>query len=201
MFLLCPFLPTGGVWQRAANLGAAQPNEVRGIAFWIGIHGQTLIKSFNGGANATALANWLASSFPKLYGANAGGHNLTGASNTQVAAFFQSVYASTQSPTTLDAEVLATALNVYATTLSLGGTAGQAYGFQVDSAGSGARTCNVGSSGMAFGVANFTNENVLQLLTAANANAVGGEPWGLNQLLRVEANMVFIGLNEMGTIA
>jgi uncharacterized repeat protein (TIGR01451 family) len=184
-----------------ANLGAAQPNEVGGIAFWIGLHGQTLIKSFNGGANATALGNWLASSFPNLYGANAGSHNLAGDTDTQVAAFFQSVYASTQSPTALDAEALATALNVYATTLSLGGTAGQAYGFQVDSAGLGARTENVGSSGIAFGVANFTTENVLQLLKAANDNAVGGEPWGMNAFMRIEALMVFTSLNEMGTVS
>ncbi len=184
----------------AANLGPAQPNEVAGIAFWNG-RGQALIKSFDGDPNATALGNWLASNFPNLYGASAGSHNLTGDTNTQVASFFQSVNASTNNRTALDAEVLATALNVYATTLSLGGTAGQAYGFLVDTAGLGARTSNVGANGMAFGVPNFTSENVLQLLKAANNNAAGAEPWGMNQLLRVEALMVFIFLNEMSAIS
>jgi hypothetical protein len=54
---------------------------------------------------------------------------------------------------------------------------------------------------MAFGVANFTNENVLQLLKAANDNAVGGEPWGTNLILRIEGLIVFNSLNEMSTIS
>ena len=44
-----------------------------------------------------------------------------------MAAFYQAQLSSN----VLDAEVLATALNVYATTQSLGGTAGRAYGFTV----------------------------------------------------------------------
>src|SRR5262249_41888574 len=159
------------------NLGRAQANEVGGIAFWNGSRGQTLIKTFNGGPASTALANWLATNFPNMYGANAGSHNLSGQTNTQVAQFFQMLAAPPGSSPSVDTEVLATALNVYATTLSLGGTAGQTYGFQVDSAGLGARTWNVGQSGQAFGVPNYTTLNVYQLLVAANNNAVNGKLW------------------------
>jgi hypothetical protein len=190
----------------AVSLGQAQPNEVASIAFWHGSRGQTLIKSFNGGPASTALANWLATHFPKLYGAQAGTHNLTGQTNMQVAAFFQSIYGAPNSPPNLDAEVLATALNVYATTLSLGGTAGQQYGFLVDNAGLGARTWNVGQNGQPFGVPNYSNVTVNQLLQAANNNAAppNGKPWGsgsLSVLLRDQALKVFNSLNEMGTIS
>src|SRR5205807_478867 len=99
-----------------------------------------------------------------LYGAGAGSSNLTGQTNAQVAAYYLSLFS--QSGPKLEAQVLATALNVYATTLSLGGTAAGAYGFKVTAAGLGADSFNVGSNGQAFGVANNTTLNVYQLLKA-----------------------------------
>jgi hypothetical protein len=69
---------------------------------------------------------------------------LGGISNAQVAAFCQSQFA--LSGSNLEAEVLATALNVYATTQSLGGTIGQAYGFTVTATGLGADSFNVGAT-------------------------------------------------------
>jgi hypothetical protein len=59
--------------------------------------------------------------------------------------------------------VLATALNVYATTSSLGGTAAVVYGFHVSPAGLGACSFNVGLDGAAFGVANDATLTVLGL--------------------------------------
>ena len=93
------------------------------IGFWRHKPGQTLIRAFNGGSKATALATWLATSFPNLYGAAHGVNNLTGDRNSQVAAFYKAQAALPGS--NVEAEVLATALNVYATTQSLGGTIGQ----------------------------------------------------------------------------
>jgi hypothetical protein len=92
------------------------------------------------------LSNWLAAAFPNLNG------NLGGISNVQVAAFYQSQLAIPGSNRA--AEVLAMALNVYATTLSLGGTTGQAYGFTVTATGLGAASFNVSADGAAFGGAN-----------------------------------------------
>jgi hypothetical protein len=128
----------------AVTSTTVQAGQSAGIGFWHNKNGQTLIDSFNGGDNSTALADWLATTFPNLYGANAGVNNLTGKTNDQVAAFSESLFH--ESGMKLDAQVLATALNVYATTQSLGGTAAAAYGFTVDAYGLGADWQNIGFS-------------------------------------------------------
>jgi RHS repeat-associated protein len=182
-----------------ANLGSAvQKGQSATILFWHGTKGQTLIKSFNGGATATALGNWLATTFANLYGVSAGANNLAGKTNSQVAAFFQSLY---KRKDKLDAQVLDTALDVYATTLSLGSTAASAYGFTVSALGLGASSYNVGSSGAAFGVANNTTLNVYQILKAANKQAVTGVLYNGNKTLRSQANTVFTGINQAGGIS
>jgi hypothetical protein len=173
-----------------------QPDQTAGIGFWHSERGQALIRSFNGGPSATALANWLAATFPNLYGA--GAHNLTGETNAQVAEFFEDLFA--EHGPKLDAEVLATALNVYATTLSLGGTAGRAYGFAVNDAGLGASVVNVGEGGAAFGVPRGTVLSVLEILRRTDARAVGGVLYGGDQDLRDLALTVFDDINQAGDI-
>ena len=170
-----------------------------GIGFWHNKNGQALINGFNGGSNATALSSWLATTFPNLYGAGAGANNLTGETNAQVAAFYQSQFA--LSGSNVEAEVLATALNVYATTQSLGGTAGQAYGFTVSAAGLGADSFNVGADGAAFGVANNTTLNVYELLKAVDRQAVFGVLYNGDKNLRKQANDLFDALNKAGAIS
>jgi hypothetical protein len=96
--------------------------------------------------------------------------------------------------------VLTTALNVYATTLSLGGTVGQAYGFLVTATGLGARSYSVGSSGAAFGVPDNSILNVYQILKDANALAVGGILYNGDQTLGDLAIVVFDGINSAGNI-
>jgi hypothetical protein len=169
-----------------------------GIGFWQSKQGQALINSFNGGSASTALSAWLAASFPNLYGATAGAHNLTGETNAQVGAFFQGVFS--LPPPQADAQVLAVALNVYATTSSLGGTAGVAYGFTVSVTGLGALSYNVGNDGAAFGVANNTTLNVYQLLRAVNKKAVKGALYNGDATLQAQAADLFNSLNKAGTI-
>jgi hypothetical protein len=182
------------------NLGqAVQDGLTGGIGFWNNKNGQRLIDSFNGGPTATALSSWLATTFPNLYGANAGANNLTGYSNAQVAAFYQSQFALPGS--NLEAQVLATALNVYATTQSLGGTNAQAYGFSVSADGLGAYSYNVGSDGAAFGVANNTILNVYDLLQAVNQQAVNGVLYNGNTTLRKQASDLFGALIQAGSIS
>jgi 6-phosphogluconolactonase (cycloisomerase 2 family) len=181
-----------------AALGAAVgKGQSASIGFWHGSRGQALINSFNGGAGATALSAWLAATFPNLYGASAGSRNLTGKSNAQVAAFFQALY-SLPGGALLDTQVLATALNVYASTLSLGGTAAAAYGFQVSALGLGASSFNVGNSGAVFGLYNNLSYNVYVLLREINARAVDGLLWGGYGFLRGLATAVFDGINRAG---
>jgi hypothetical protein len=169
----------------------------QGIGFWQYKLGQALITSFNGGATSTALANWLAATFPNLYGASAGSNDLAGQTNVQVGAFFQTEFK--LGGTEVQAQVLATALNVYATTASLGGTAGAAYGFTVSATGLGARSFNVFNFGAAFGVANKTTLNVYQLLLAVNQMAVDGVLYGGNATLQVEAAELFNAINGIGS--
>ncbi|HEY7310781.1 MAG TPA: choice-of-anchor Q domain-containing protein [Gemmataceae bacterium] len=170
-----------------------QRGQTAGIGFWQSRQGQALIDLFNGGPTATALSAWLAATFPNLYGVSAGANNLTGETNAQVAAFFLSQDA-LPAPK-VEAEVLAAALNVYATTLSLGGTAAQAFGFRVSDAGLGADSVNVGPDGAAFGVANRTALNVYQLLLAVNQQAVNGVLYNGNAQLRRLAKNLFAALN------
>jgi hypothetical protein len=169
-----------------------------GIGFWHNSNGQALLTSLNGGASATALSAWLAATFPNLYGANAGSNNLSGKSNAQVAAYFLSLF--NLAGTKVQAQVLATALNVYASTSSLGGNAAAAYGFSVSATGLGACSYNVGSDGAAFGVANNTTCNVYQLLLAVNRKAVNGVLYNGTSTLQAQAADLFNALNQAGSI-
>jgi hypothetical protein len=170
-----------------------------GIGFWNNTNGQALLKGFNGGATATALSAWLAARFPNLYGTSAGANNLTGKTNAQVATYFQTLFS--LGGTQVQAQVLAVALNVYATTSSLGGSAGTAYGFKVSAAGLGARSYSVGRNGAAFGVANNTTRNVSQLLVAVNSKAVNGVLYSGNATLQAQAADLFNAVNKAGTVS
>jgi hypothetical protein len=169
-----------------------------GIGFWHSKKGQALINSFNGGSSSTALSSWLAAAFPNLYGTGAGANSLTGMTNSQVAAFYQTQFA--LSDPKVEAEVLATALNVYATTASLGGTAGAAYGFSVSATGLGARSFSVGADAAAFGVANNTTRNIYQLLKAVNQMALNGVLYNGDATLRKQATDLLDALNNAGSI-
>jgi hypothetical protein len=169
-----------------------QSGQTAGIGFWHNSNGQALINGFNGGPSATALSSWLSDAFPNLYGTGAGANDLTGFTNAQVAGFFLTQF-SLPGPK-LDAEVLATALDVYATTLSLGGTLGQQYGFTVTAAGLGADSVNVRSDGAAFDVTNNSTRNVYQLLKAVNRHSVGGVLYNGDKALRKDASDLIGGL-------
>jgi probable HAF family extracellular repeat protein len=174
----------------------SSPNQNAIINFWAGTHGQALIESFNSGSSSTALSNWLATSFPNLYGTNAGANNLTGKTNAQIAALFLTFYA--ESRPKPDAQALTLALNIYATTTSLGGTAGTAYGFSVTSTGLGASFVSLGANGAVFGAPNNVAVTAYYLLLAANNNAVNGVLYSGNSALLQEFLNVVIDLNDTG---
>src|SRR5262249_57331234 len=140
-----------------------------------------------------------AATLPNIFGANAGSNDLAGKSNSDVAALFQSDFL--EKGVQLDAQVLATALSVYATNATLDSTQVAAqYGFKVSGDGVGTATFNVGSNGDAFGVANNTNLTVMDLLLAADAQAVNGVLYNGNTTRRNEANSVFSAVNQAGGI-
>jgi VCBS repeat-containing protein len=158
--------------------GSVQKGQTAGIGFWNNKNGQALINSFNGGATSTQLAAWLAATLPHIFGVDAGSNALIHAdgsyfTNTEVAARFQQDFV--LKGVKLDAQVLATALSVYATNATLDDTGVAAnYGFLVSGDGVGTAGVNVGSNGDAFGVANNTVLTVLDLLKATDALAVDG---------------------------
>ncbi len=197
---LFPATGTASPMAAVAPLGQGVESGLTGdIGFWHSKSGQTLINGFNGGSTAAALSTWLATSFSNLYGSGAGVNNLTGESNAQVAAFYKTQYALPGS--NVEAQVLVTALNVYATTLSLGGTIGQGYGFTISADGLGADSFNVGAGGAAFGVAKKTTLNVYELLKAVDRQTVLGVLYNGDPTLQKMANHWLHVLNNAGLIS
>jgi hypothetical protein len=176
-----------------AELPAINDDQAATASFWNGTSGQNLIKSFNGGSSATALASWLASNFANMYGSSAGANSLVGKTNADVAALFKKLYSS--SSTQLDAQVLTTALNLYASTSSLGGSAASGYGFEVTASGLAGSYVSVGSDGQAFGVSNGTLHNVWSLLLSVNNHSSNGKLYNGNHTLRSLALDLFGDLN------
>ncbi|HLJ97224.1 MAG TPA: S8 family serine peptidase [Gemmataceae bacterium] len=171
-----------------------QPGLIKPISFWAGLQGQELLRRFGTTASGQTLGQWLATTYPNLYGGQNGAPNLSPFTNGQISSYYLTLFLVSKG-TGLDAEVLATALEAFATTTSLGGSVGQSYGFTVNSNGLGAYSWNVGASGQPFGVNSNTVLDVYQILLAANNSAAGGEPWGSNTLFRNEAFIVFHGIN------
>jgi hypothetical protein len=170
--------------------------QTAGIGFWNNKNGQALIKALNGGSG-TQLADWLAATLPNTFGKNAGSNDVAGQSNAAIAALFQQDFV--LKGVKLDAQLLATALAVYATSATLDPTQVAAtYGFTVSASGAGTATANVGGNGDAFGVANNTTMTLLDLLLAADAQAVNGVLYNGNAARCNEANNVFSAVNEAG---
>src|SRR6185437_12549029 len=156
------------------------------IGFWHNKNGQGLILN---AANPPALANWLASNSPCMYG------SLAGKPNSAVASLFLTDFGVKGQKTY--AQVLAGALAAYFTSTDLGGGSGPAsFGFNQSPGGTGTHLFNVGSEGTAIGLQNNTAYTVFQLLQAANANC----PFTANSAVGNALNTIFNGINQGGDI-
>jgi hypothetical protein len=128
------------------------------------------------------------------------GNNQAGKGNAYVTAPFQRDFV--QKGPKLDAQVLAAALSVYATSATLDPTqVAASYGFVVSGDGVGAADWNVGSAGDAFGVANNATMTVMDLLLATDDQAINGLLYGGNATKRNEANAVYSALNQAGSVS
>jgi hypothetical protein len=171
-------------------------------AFWLGSNGQALINSFNGGSSSKALGNWLSSTLPNLFGPGAGTDNLNSQKNATVLQYLKSLDAQAKTgdvEAKLQEQALVLALNVYATTSTLGGTDGAKAGFTVTAAGLGASSYSVGIDGAAFGVANNTTETVNYLLAYVDSQFSKRPAYNGNTTLQVEAVDLFASLNQAGS--
>jgi hypothetical protein len=179
----------------ATVVGLGQPVQ-RGMvadpAFWAGASGQALILNFDGGPASTTLAGWLAATLPNLFGAAAGAFDLTGMSNAQVALFYQ--WLRHQRGRKLEAQVLALALSIYATTPTLGGGIGGLWGLDTSGLGLGPLWVSVGRGGSAFGVANHSRLSVWQVLQAIDGRARLGTAYPGSSVLRHRAERVLDAL-------
>ena len=185
--------------ERPVATGPIQYGQTAGIGFWNNKNGQALIKALNGGGTSTQLGDWLAATFPHMFGASAGSNNLASKNNDYVASFFQGRFIIHGQK--LDAQVLATALAVYVTDATLDNTGvGTQYGFIVSGNGVATATFNVGDNGAAFGVANNTKVTVMDLLLAVDSRSVNGNGSLYNGDIakRKMANDVFSAINEIG---
>ena len=185
--------------ERPAAGSAVTGGQTATIGFWQNKNGQALIKSLNGSQASTQLGNWLADSFPRMFGALAGDNDLTGKSNVDIASFYQTLFKVKGQK--LDAQVLAVAMATYVTNASLAGTAGVRYGFAVTEFGVGIATYNVGLSGAAFGVSNNTTLTVMDILLATDLQSSGGILYSGLSTLRNLANNVYDGINNAGDIS
>jgi protocatechuate 3,4-dioxygenase beta subunit len=163
------------------------------IGFWQNKNGQNLIKSLNGGQNATNLGNYLASNYANLFG------SLAGKTNAQVASYFSSLF--NASGTKLEAQVMAVALATYVTNSTLAGNAAVKYGFVVSASGTGAVGYNVSKYGSVLGLNNYTTYTISEILAAANSKASNGKLFHNDSSKRSSANCIFTDINEDGDIS
>ncbi len=169
--------------------------KTREAEFWTESAGQSLILRFDGNSNSPRLANWLASSFPNLYGQNAAQNDLTGKTNQQVAMYVKRLWR--LYPEGAEVQILTTALNVYATTDSLGGSQGLRAGFSVTSSGLGATWFDVEQYGAAVSVPNYSKPNVFRMLVGVDRQARNGRLYDGNRTLWLSARSLFKKLNSI----
>jgi uncharacterized repeat protein (TIGR01451 family) len=168
------------------------------VGFWTSQNGQTLLDSLNGGSNATTLGNWLANNYANLYGKTCGGNNLTGKSNSAIFQLLQNLC--NCSSTQCNAQVLACAINTYATDTTLCGTAAASYGFNVSSTGCGNKDFNVWVYGQAAGASNYSVLTVQQIVNYCNSKAKNGILYSGNSTLIWDADNIFLAINQAGGI-
>jgi len=209
---LAPYVDAGnynfGEQREDAGPGQVALGQAASAGFWAGKKGKKLIESLNGDKNSTVLGSWLAAEFPNLYG------KLAGKKNKDVVKFYEHLFKKTKKRKKhkkhkdgdvrgLDAQVMAAALSVYVTDFDLAGDLGAAYGFVVATDGLGAATFSVGDSFATFGLSMGDSRamTVRDMLKATNDQAVDGNLYDMDAVLRKLANKVYSLINESGGIA
>ena len=214
--------------------GQLSTGQTATIGFWQNKNGQALIKSLNGSESSTLLAGWLADTFPNMYGTyfTAGVDDNADVAGTYKLLFKRNGKTSPGGPPKVDAQVMAVAMATYLTKESLvslsynpAGPANpttdasliagvESYGFDVTIGGLGSTFFNVGDSGLAFGVADNSRMQIIDLLLATDRMSLAGllyddadeddtgdgEIDDFETLLRTLANDVYTAINEQGRI-
>ncbi len=193
--------------------GSVGSGQYATCSFWQGKNGQAIICSFNNGPNDTQLGNWLASSFPSLFGCSnpyissylnqCHATSLAGLTNSQIATLCTKLSTSGETSNTY-AQAFACAVGIYADTSPFGGNAtAQGYGFNITWPGASGATCNVGSNNTPFGVSRNASLSVCSILKNLNGNfsSSSGNFYGGNQSSTTAACNVLNGINTTGNIS
>ncbi len=178
------------------------------IGFWQNKNGQKVINSFNGSSTSTALGNWLATTFPNLFGTSNPytGTSLAGKTNAQVAAIYSGLWTPNGVTKNTYVQAFAVALGIYSTTSSLGGASlvsnklAAKYGFHVTAAGSGNDSVTIGSNSSAFGTSGTLTVTQIMQIVNSNFNHSTGTFYGGDQTKTSAANNVLNGINTNGDI-
>ncbi len=182
----CPFSITWPVTGVQVGRG-----DTATIGYWQNKNGQALINALNGGPTSTTLANWLATTYPYLYGPSSP-NNLTNKTNADVASLFLVFF--NVSGTKTQAQVMAGAIATYVTSTAMAGTVAAQYGFNTSMGGTGVKFYSVGSYGSEIGLADNGSYTVQQLLAQANLMTTNGT-FDANAF-----NVIFSGINQSGDI-
>ncbi|MFO7907520.1 MAG: PKD domain-containing protein [Pirellulaceae bacterium] len=216
--------------ERPVAEGVVTPGQTATIGFWQNKNGQALIRSLNGSEDSLELGNWLAATFPNMYGDPdrtdeiVNPNDLFEKTNVEVADFYSSLFLRKKKeaqllgltgPTKMDAQVMGVALACYVTNGTLAGTTAESYGFLVTEHGVGTSTFDIGTEA-ADAFNGLTGEVcVMDLLFATDDLSWVGVLYDLNHdndtddddvggldetLLRTLANDVYSAINEAGDI-
>ena len=170
--------------------GGLRKGDTATIGYWHNKNGQALIQGFGTTDDGRTLGGWLADTFPYLYG-DYSDNNLRDKFNSEIADVFLDLFKVSGQKT--EAQTLAVAFAIYATTDSLGGgAASDAQGFNVSILGTGSRTYNVGSYGSAIGLSDNGTYSILCLLKQADLQKKNGT-FNANAF-----NAIFDGINTTG---
>ncbi|MEO2045773.1 MAG: hypothetical protein ABGX16_04295 [Pirellulales bacterium] len=145
---------------------AVKSGDTATIGFWQNKNGQALIKQGGPG-----LATWLSDNFGNVFGSTF--TDGMGDDADEVASFYKKEFFKKKLKGTskVDAQFMATAFAAYFTSSNLsGGTVAASYGFHITTeTGIGTKVVSVGSSGLAFGVADNTDMTIMALLLATDS--------------------------------
>jgi hypothetical protein len=166
------------------------------IGYWRNKNGQRLICQLNGSSSSKLLGNWLATTFPKLYGSSSM-YSTANRTNSQIADLYKTVFNQRK----FEAQAFAVALAIYATDTDLaGGNFAAPYGFITSNAGTANKVINVGTAGSLLGFANHSLQTVFDILKAVDVRANSNGTIGGSNSVRSSINALLTNINETGDI-
>ena len=181
----------GSLYNFGVNNNMAGDGSTATSCFWTSCQGTKLIDSFNGSSCSTAFGKWLAAEFPHL------GSSYAGQSNQQIVCDLNQLTGWWGND--LSAQLLDTALSIYATSSNLAGGSAAALaaqdGFTVTANGSGSSLYSVGTQLACYG-GPTGNVSLLNLLLFVDSNSCQLNNWNFDCAI----DNLFSNINQVGGI-